>query len=146
MIVTTPTLAGADLPHLMTLRIATAAPRLVSPMPAGDRMVIDVSGGEFSGDRLAGIVRPSGGDWLHLPPGGVPKLDVRLALETMDAVPFLVRYRGVVAECDGRRVARIAAEFEAPSALGWLNGLLAIGYGSSADGIATYELFELDAR
>ncbi|MET0733749.1 MAG: DUF3237 domain-containing protein [Casimicrobiaceae bacterium] len=121
--------------------IATTTLRPVMGIPQGDRVLIDVTGGEFSGPKLSGRVLPSGGDWVALSAAGA-RVDVRLALESHDGVVMLFRYLGVVSDRGGVQRADVAGLFEVPAGpYGWLNGVLAIGYGAAIEGGARYEFF-----
>jgi hypothetical protein len=134
---------GIGLRLLVTLTVTTSLGPILAGA-GGKRAVINVTGGEFAGDRLRGIVHASGGDWLSLPNETAPRIDARLVLETDDAVAILLRYEGVVSERAGNRVAQIAARFEAPAGpYAWLNDILAIGAGSAINGGATYRLYQV---
>jgi len=68
----------------------------IGKTPAGERRVIPVSGGEFSGERLRGEVLPhAGSDLLLLRADGSFQQDVRLSLRTDDGALILMTYRGV---------------------------------------------------
>jgi hypothetical protein len=128
---------------LFTLRAQTAPPRMVSDLPSGDRVVIDITGGAFEGLRLKGQVLASGGDWVLRTPTGA-RLDVRLVLETDDGVTILFRYSGVAAPRDGGLRADVAGAFEAPAGpYAWLNDVHAVGFGSASGGVATYDFYQL---
>jgi hypothetical protein len=127
---------------LFTLTAHTAS-RVVGGIPQGDRVLIDVTGGEFSGPRLSGRVLPSGGDWVTLSAAGA-RVDVRLALETHDGVTILLRYMGVAGDKSGEQRADVAGVFEAPAGpYGWLNGVLAVGYGRGVEGGGRYDFFQI---
>ena len=50
--------------------------------PLGERRVINILGGWFRGERLAGHVRPGGADWQTVGDDGAARLDARYTLET----------------------------------------------------------------
>ena len=52
--------------------------------PVGQRMIAALSGGSFAGERLAGTVAGSSGDWLLVGHDGYGRTDVRLTLKTVD--------------------------------------------------------------
>jgi len=129
---------------LFSLSAQASGNRMVSSLPLGDRVIIDISGGEFEGPRVSGRVLASGGDWLTLTPAGA-RLDVRLLLETDDGVTLLLRYSGIAAERNGAQRADVAGHIEAPadSRYAWLNSLLILGFGRAEDGVAKYDFFHL---
>ncbi len=55
-------------------------PEVIGPVPEGIRANFYVTGGEISGPRLQGTVRPVGGDWLTVRTDGMGILDVRATL------------------------------------------------------------------
>ena len=57
---------------------------VIGPVPSGLRMNVYVTGGEVSGPRLQGKIRPVGADWLTIRTDGVCILDVRATIETHD--------------------------------------------------------------
>ena len=70
---------------LMTLRVTVAPPHSIGAVPHGTRRTAPLTGGEFEGPRLRGVVLPGGsGDWLLLRGDGVLELDLRATLRTDD--------------------------------------------------------------
>lgn len=69
---------------LMVLKLNVSFAEMVDigSTPVGRRRIVPVSGGQFSGARLNGIVRPGGADWVLNRADGVMLVDVRLTLET----------------------------------------------------------------
>jgi hypothetical protein len=128
---------------LFSLSAVASGNRMVAGLPLGDRMIIDISGGEFEGPRLSGKVLASGGDWLTLTSAGA-RLDVRLVLETSDGVTLLLRYSGIASEKSGAQRADVAGYIEAPvGPYAWLNSLHVLGFGRAVDGVAKYDFFHL---
>jgi hypothetical protein len=72
-----------------------APPEVIGPTPAGLRVNFYVTGGEVSGPRLSGKLRPVGGDWLTIRPDGIGILDVRATIETDDGALIDVEYTGI---------------------------------------------------
>jgi hypothetical protein len=72
-----------------------APPEVIGPTAAGLRVNFYVTGGEVTGPRMTGTLRPVGGDWLTLRPDGVGILDVRATIETTDGALIDVAYTGV---------------------------------------------------
>lgn len=64
--------------------------------PFGQRMIANVSGGQFTGDRLKGTIAGAGADWLLLGPDGFGRLDVRVTFRTVDGATIYVQYFGLV--------------------------------------------------
>jgi hypothetical protein len=113
--------------------------------PVGDRRVINILGGSFRGERLAGRVRAGGADWQIVRADGAADLDARYTLETDGGALVQVESRGLRHGPPGvmARLAageavdpaayyfRTALRFEtADPALDWLNRVLAVGLGA----------------
>jgi hypothetical protein len=71
------------------------APEIIGPVPEGIRVNFYSAGGEVTGPRIRGKVRPVGGDWVTVRKDGVAYLDVRTTLETDDGALILVAYQGL---------------------------------------------------
>jgi hypothetical protein len=80
---------------LFDLRADLAAPLDLGQTPVGHRRVINIVGGEFSGERLAGAVLPGGADWQIIRPDGVAMLDARYTLRTDDGALVQVTSQGL---------------------------------------------------
>lgn len=52
--------------------------------PFGHRFLLEIVGGEVTGERLSGTIASGGGDWMTLGRDGWGRLDVRFALTTED--------------------------------------------------------------
>lgn len=81
---------------LLTLRAELKPPVTVGNGPYGQRVVFDVTGGVFTGEKLNGTLLPSGGDWILIDQDGVGHLDVRITLKTNDDALLYVQYYGVL--------------------------------------------------
>src|SRR5262245_58559273 len=82
--------------HLLTITIKLHPTDELGQTPAGNRRVFAVSGGDFKGDRLQGIILPIiGSDLLLTRPDGSSQQDVRMLLRTDDGATILMTYRGV---------------------------------------------------
>ena len=88
------------LERLMDVHFDLRDPLEIGDGPFGKRVVYDVTGGHFEGERLRGTVLPSGGDWVLFDTEGVARLDVRVILETHDGGRIYVHYNGVVVAND----------------------------------------------
>jgi hypothetical protein len=70
---------------------------LIGVTAAGLRGNTFAAGGEVTGERLRGRIRPgSGGDWWTVRTDGVMEVDARLTIETLDAALVYVSYRGII--------------------------------------------------
>jgi len=105
-------LAAANRPssRTPTIREAEVMPRLtpeltyyadlamddVGPGPLGSRIIFNVTGGEFAGDRMKGSIVGAGADWLLAGPDGFGRLDVRATFKTVDGAFIYVQYFGLI--------------------------------------------------
>ena len=125
--------------------------------PYGDRRVIHIAGGHFSG-RIAGRIVPGGADWQILRPDWVADLEARYTLETAAGERVLVASEGlrhgppevIAALARGEAVDpalyyfRTALRFEtAAPALAFLNRLIAIGRGAREPRAVRLDVFEV---
>jgi Protein of unknown function (DUF3237) len=145
--------------HIFTVTLRLHPVEELGDTPAGRRRVFPISGGEFSGERLRGIVLPVvGSDLLLNRPDGSSQQDVRLLLKTDDEALILMTYRGVRhASADvnarlarGEAVAaseyyfRTAPFFETSSEkYSWLNRIITVGIGDRKPVSVIYEVFEI---
>lgn len=79
---------------LFSAEITLAPPREMGVSALGRRRIIEITGGQFSGDRLSGKVLPGGADWQLVRADGVAYLDTRYTLETQDGALIYVQNRG----------------------------------------------------
>ena len=129
----------------------------LGPTPYGDRRVIHITGGHFSG-RLSGRIVPGGADWQIVRPDGVADLEARYTLETVAGERVLVRSEGlrhgppevIAALARGEAVDparyyfRTALRFETSApALAWMNKLIAIGRGAREPRAVRLDVFEV---
>ena len=68
---------------------------IIGPTPDGLKLNIYVTGGEVTGPKIKGKVRPVGADWYTLRTDGVGVLNVRATIETDDGALIYMTYRGV---------------------------------------------------
>jgi hypothetical protein len=136
-----------DVEHLFTLAVTTGdnPKSLIRGGPAGTRVIMEVTGGTFSGPRLAGTVVPPGGDWIHARSNRTIHLDVRLLLVTDDGESIYMSYAGIgTPQEDGSTSIRTAPTFETGAeSYVWLNDVQAVGIGTAKDGTVTYEVYAL---
>lgn len=145
--------------HLFDISIELHPIQTLGKTPAGERRIIPVSGGSFTGDRLQGEILPhAGSDLLLTRADGSYQQDVRLGLRTDDDALILMTYRGI-RHSSPEVAARIASgesvdpsdyylrtapffETAAPN-YAWINNILAIGIGERTPTGATYHVFEI---
>jgi hypothetical protein len=72
------------LEHVMSYTAKLTEPEVIGPVPEGIRLNIYVTGGEISGPRLSGKLRPVGADWLTIRRDWIGILDVRATMETTE--------------------------------------------------------------
>ncbi|MCC7411280.1 MAG: DUF3237 domain-containing protein [Gammaproteobacteria bacterium] len=70
-------------------------PEVIGPVPEGLRLNVYVTGGEVTGPKLRGRIRPVGADWLTIRRDGIGLLDVRATMETHDGALIYVAYNGI---------------------------------------------------
>lgn len=125
--------------------------------PLGQRMVAEVTGGSFEGERLNGSVITPGADWLLVGQDGIGLVDVRLTLKTHDDALIYVQYLGklhfseklmaVLAEGgetqfgDNYFVTQPRFETGAEN-YSWLNGIVAIAEGRFTSEGVEYQVYE----
>ena len=144
---------------LYTSRIEIAAPLDVGNAPHGQRRVINITGGAFSGPRLSGRILPGGADWQVIRGDGIVELDARYTLETEDGALIYIRNRGlrhgpagVIARLGaGEKVDpreyyfRTTPVFETGAAdYAWLNGIIAVAVGERRADAVIITVYELE--
>ena len=144
---------------LMQLTAELDTAQLIGDTPQGDRRIIPVIGGSFSGPQLKGQVLPGGGgDWLLFRKDGAAQLDVRTTLRTDDGALIYVSYRGVsVIPPDVRQriisgqdvdpaqyYFRTTPYFETGSEkYSWLNKLVTVGVGKRTKSSVIYSIYTI---
>ena len=83
------------LTYLCHAIVELATPLAVGPTPLGERRIIPIIGGRFSGERLAGEILPGGADWQLVRPDSAAVLDARYTLHTTDGALVYVENRGL---------------------------------------------------
>jgi hypothetical protein len=81
--------------HVFDLVIRVARPVEVGAVGTGDRRVIDILGGEVTGPRLGGRIRPGGADFQIIRPGGLTELHARSLLELDGGALVYVENSGI---------------------------------------------------
>jgi hypothetical protein len=118
-------------------------PEVIGPVAEGIRLNFYVTGGEVSGPRIRGKIRPVGADWLTVRTDGVAVLDVRATIETHDSALIYTYYYGIIdygpdgyqARLAGQPTPdgtsfRIAPRYQtAHPQYQWVNRLICVGIG-----------------
>ena len=143
---------------LFEIQVELAEVLALGGTPYGDRRIINILGGAFRGERLAGRVLGGGADWQIVRADGAADLDARYTLQTEGGALIQVSSRGlrhgppeVLARLargepvdPGAYYFRTALRFEtgAPD-LDWMNRVLAIGTGARLPRAVQLRVFEL---
>jgi Protein of unknown function (DUF3237) len=83
------------LEFIFAAHVTVGAPLDFGDVGNGGRRVVPITGGDFSGPSLRGIVLGGGADWQVLRHDGVAELDARYALRTDDDAVIAVRNLGL---------------------------------------------------
>jgi Protein of unknown function (DUF3237) len=149
------------LPELKTellceMGVTLGEARELGATPHGNRRIVPVTGGTFTGPKLTGEVLPGGGDWLSVRPDGASELDVRITLRTDDGHLIYVSYRGIVTASPEVIQRRARGEAVDPSEVyfrttpvfetgsekyGWLNRIVAVGVGRRKPIVIEYTVY-----
>ncbi len=84
-----------SLRFLYTSTIDVETPLLVGHSSYGERRIINITGGAFTGPRLSGRVLPGGADWQIIRSDGIIELEARYTLKTHDGALVYVFNRGL---------------------------------------------------
>jgi hypothetical protein len=131
--------------HLFDITAMVGTASVVGAGPAGNRVIVPVTGGAFEGPRMRGvIVENCGGDWVLARADGTARLDVRITLKTDDGAIIFMSYSGLLIPKDGARLLRTAPYFEtADERYSWLNNVQGVATGESTPGAVTYQVYAL---
>ena len=80
---------------LYTSEIEIEAPLQVGHSPCGERRIINITGGSFSGPRLSGQVLRGGADWQIVLKDGLTQVDARYTLQTDDGALIYITNWGL---------------------------------------------------
>jgi hypothetical protein len=124
--------------------VNVAEPLSLGRIAAGQRRIINITGGSFAGPRLSGVILPGGADWQIIRSDGITEVEARYTLRTHDGALIYVVNRGlrhgpedVMARLaageqvdPGLYYFRTTPEFETGSpGYSWLNGVVAVATG-----------------
>jgi hypothetical protein len=132
--------------HLFTITIELQPTIELGDTPAGHRRIFAVSGGQFAGDKIRGVIMPViGSDLLLVRADGSAQQDVRMLLRTDDGALVLMTYRGVRhSEGEGHYYLRTAPFFETSSPeYSWINKIVTVGVGERRADTVVYDVFEI---
>lgn len=134
---------SAALHPLCHVSYELAEPIAVSSGPAGSRMIGEIVGARYEGERLkASLKGRAAADWAWVEPSGRVLVDARLTLETDDGATILVTYTG-------RMNAATAGVYSAmyfetgDERYDWLTRILGVAKGSFSGGSLEYEVYEV---
>src|SRR6185503_2537551 len=84
------------LEHIFSYRgTLTSPPEAIGEMSEGIRVNFYSTGGEITGPKVRGRMKPVGGDWMTVRKDGTALMDVRTTFETNDGALILVTYQGI---------------------------------------------------
>lgn len=84
-----------QLEYLLQATITLAPALVVGDVAVGTRRIIHITGGQFQGEQLRGVVLPGGADWQLVRNDGVAILEARYTLQTDDGALIYVQNRGL---------------------------------------------------
>jgi len=123
--------------YLFDLVLDTTAPQMM-----GQRMVVPVTGGHFTGSTLKGTVVDVGADWIRNRPDGVSELDVRITLKTDDDALIYMSYQGIMNRAENYW--RVVPKFETGAEkYAYLTKLVAVCIGKRVDGKVAYSFYKI---
>jgi hypothetical protein len=151
-----PATPGLEL--LYRASITVAAPQLFGPTPqaGGERRIINITGGEFTGTRLKGAVLAGGADWQVIRGDGVAQLEARFSMRTDDGALLYVRNFGfrhgapdVIARLFSGEVVDPATYYFRMTPLietgaaryAWLNSMILVGSGMRTKTHVIYDVY-----
>ncbi|KAK4446115.1 hypothetical protein QBC34DRAFT_271774, partial [Podospora aff. communis PSN243] len=131
------------LTFLYSLNCTLGESLAVGNVPDGNRVVIPITGGTFSGPRISGKVLNLGADWGLIDRNGTFSADTRYHLITDDGAHIFIRTSGP-AQPDGRLHLRIIFETGSDKYY-WLNHIVAVGVLKVGDGTVWIDAWQLDS-
>lgn len=151
-----PVVPGLEL--LYRASITVASPQLfgATPQAGGERRIINITGGDFSGERLSGAVLEGGADWQVIRSDGVAQLEARFTMRTHDGALLYVRNFGfrhgapeVIARLFSGEVVDPSTYYFRMTPLietgdpryAWLNALILVGSGMRTRTHVIYDVY-----
>ena len=131
----------------------------VGTTPYGNRLIVEVHGGEFEGEKLKGKIRDAGcADWLSLTDDYF-HLDVRATFETHDGAIIYVEYVGKSEQTEAFKNAPSTGKggtdygdayfFTTPRMqignprYAWVNNIICVGQGRLQPGRVEYNVYQV---
>jgi hypothetical protein len=90
-----PVVAAPMLAHVCDLSVAVAVPLSIGEVGLGERRIVEITGGEVTGPRLQGHIRPGGADVQIIRQDGLTELAARYVIETSDGALIYVENLGI---------------------------------------------------
>jgi len=139
----TPEPDALELLPLGRMTIHLRDPILLTGVPAGTRLIAEVAGARFDGERLSGKAKGNANaDWLTIGHDGTAALDVRALLETDDGALVFIQYTGRLHLAE--QTAYGTPLFETgDDRYTWLNQIQAIGKGKTDGSTLVYDVLEM---
>jgi hypothetical protein len=133
----------AELRPLCHATFELAEPVVVSGGAAGIRLVAEITGARFEGERFrASMIGASSADWAVVEPDGRIVADVRLLLKTDDDAVVAVHYQGRGDAATGITVS--APLFETgDERYAWLTRTVVVGKSHFDGTVLEYEMYEV---
>ena len=147
-----------DLEPLFDIHFIIGEINTVGQTPKGQRIIADLGGGTFEGERLSGRILPSGGDWGLFMPDGTLRVDGRCCFETKNGTIIYGIYKGrwkiepeTMTKLNGPEgvdpndyYLRVNFEFETTTGeYDWLNHIIAVAAGRRVENGIRYEVYEV---
>jgi hypothetical protein len=83
-----------DLEHILSYYINVTPPEMMGAVPDGLRLNFYITGGEITGPKVFGKVRPVGADWVNVRRDGIALIDVKSVFQTQDGALIYVTVEG----------------------------------------------------
>jgi hypothetical protein len=132
------------LEHILSFAVKIGEREVIGPVPEGLRWNVHVTGGEVTGPKVFGKIRPLSGDWMTIRRDGVAILDVRLTIETNEGALIYVTYYGTYDRGEDGYEQALQGQSRPPTPIRtaprfytshpnylWLNRLHCLGIGST---------------
>jgi len=138
--------APPALTYLYTSFVNISAPTDYGLVPEGDRIVIPITGGNFTGPKLSGQILNLGADWGFIDvKTGIFRPDTRYGFKTSDGAYIYVRSQGLLDPVSNQL--HLQLQYETGSPLySWLNNVIAVGVGTQVVGtVVTGGVLKIDS-
>lgn len=148
---------------LYRAEIEIGVPQMLGQTPAGERRIIPITGGRFSGERLSGKILPGGADWQLVRQSAPDEIEMRVearfTMETGDGALIYLTNTGIrrASPDQVRRMMagepvdpagyyfRMTPRFETGATrYGWLNGIIAVATGMRTPDRVIYDVYAVD--